>query len=155
MKNKPYLRNLAKTFKLFVLGSFVATRTASGMSEGEEPDRHEAVWMLVRDQLSDVGTGQVISGELRNMIEQEIERDLDFRVNYTYQAIAPDEIAQLDAIWVDHLVGRDAGADEMDRFLGARTVALRRIMREGPETGESPEQWRNIIREFGRGPYTG
>ncbi len=151
MKYKPHLRHLSRAFKLFVLGSFVATRTASGAADPEDSLQHELAWMSVRDGLSDSVSGNHISGEIRRMVEQEIEKDLDFRVAYTYRAISPDEIAQLDALWMDHL----AGAEDIDRFLGARTVALRQLAQDDSETLGNPDQWRNVVREFSRSEYSG
>lgn len=151
MKYKPHLRHLSRAFKLFVLGSFVATRTASGSADPEDSMRHELAWMSVRDGLSNTVSGNHVSGEIRRMVQQEIEKDLDFRVAYTYRAISPDDIAQLDALWMDHL----AGADDIDRFLGARTVALRQLAQDNSEILGSPDQLRNVVREFSRAEYSG
>lgn len=155
MSSKVNFRNLGRAFKLFVVGSFVATRTASGAADPDESLRHELAWMAVRDGLADVVNATPLPAEVRRIVEQEIDRELSFRVDYTYRAISGDEIATLDALWIDHLAGQGAATEEMDQFLEARTGALRQLASGASDSIDSPDQLRNVIREFSRGTYTG
>lgn len=155
MSSKVNFRKLGRAFKLFVVGSFVATRTASGAADPDDSLRHELAWMAVRDGLADVVNTTPLPAEVRRIVEQEIDKSLDFRVAYTYRSISADEIAQLDTLWIDHLAGQGAASEEMDQFLEARTVALRQLVNGEADAIESPDQLRNVVREFSRGTYTG
>lgn len=155
MSNKMRFFSLGGAFKFFVLGSFVATRTASGSPDPDDALRHEMAWMAVRDGLSDAVSDTTLSADVLRAVEHELDGNLDFRVAYTYGAIAPDEIADLDALWMDHLSGLGTAAEDMDRFLGARTAALSSLVSSAAETRDSSDQLRNVVREINRKTYGG
>lgn len=149
------LRPFSRILKLFAVGSVAAAPSAAGPVDQYDALRQEIAWSAVRNQLAGDAMGNAIPERLRRIIEQEFQKDLDARVEYTYGAIDAGEIAVLDMAWMDHLVERHATAEEIDMFLSARGAVLARAAKDKPEKVEPEDDWLGIIREFSRSPYTG
>lgn len=154
MNKKVYLHRLGHAFKLFLLGSFVASRTASGAPGPDDSLRHELAWMNVRDGLSETATDTPLSNEVRQIVEQDTDKDLELRVANTYRVVSPDNVAALDALWMDHLIGAGVAADEIDRFVEARTAALREYLQgDAATTPDTVDEIRGLVRQFSVGTY--
>ncbi|WP_166486183.1 hypothetical protein [Jannaschia sp. CCS1] len=112
--------------------------------------------MTVRDGLSQMVTDNSLSVEVRRIVEQDVDKDLEFRVANTYRFISPDSVAELDALWMDHLSRLGVAAEEMDRFVQARTAALRQyIQGEAATATDNPDEFRGLVRQFSVSGYSG
>lgn len=148
------LRPLRRILKLFAVGSVAAAPSAAGPVDQFDALRQEIAWSAVRNQLAGGETGEPIPDALRRIIEQEFQKDLDARVEYTYGTVDPGEIATLDVAWMDHLVGGHASAEEIDMFLSVRSAVLAKAAKDRPGKTEPEDEWLDIIREFNRSPYS-
>jgi len=155
MTQKTRFRFVGHVVKLFMIGSIMATRTASGAATPEDALQHELAWMSVRDGLSGAETGIQLPADVRRLVEQGFDSDLDYRVRATYSAIAPADIAQLDALWMDRFAEGGAGTEVVDRFLQERAAALPQLVQDKADQMDSADKWRSFIREFKRAPYSG
>ncbi len=156
MMSRMPLRHLGRFLKLFVIGSFVATRTASGAATPGEALQHEMAWMSVRDDLA-TGTAKSIQlpAEVSRLAGQDFDGDFEARVKKSYLATAPADIAQLDLLWMISFEERAADIRTVDRFLLARSSALGQMMQDTSAEMNSPEKVRSFVRNFKREPYSG
>ncbi|MEM8627135.1 MAG: hypothetical protein AAGF32_04265 [Pseudomonadota bacterium] len=155
MTQKPKFQFARRLFKFFVLGTFVASRTASGDADPQDTLRHEQAWMNVRDRLSTSAAPNALPPDLAKLIAQPGAQNLAARVSRSYGAIEPANIAQLDALWMEHLTRQGVGAAEMDTFLSARTVALRETIDAKAKHRDGADGVRDAIIQYARSAYTG
>lgn len=154
MKKIAPLRHVGHFFKLFMIGSFVVSRTTSGAAATEDSLRHELAWMAVRDGLSRTENGLELSAEVRRLVESGFNGDFEDRIRSSYLAIPADRIGQLDALWMDSFAANAADSDIVDRYLRVRTTTLPQLVQEKAAEMDSPEKWRAFVREFKRAPYS-
>lgn len=155
MKQKKPLRHLSNFLKLFMIGSLVASRSATGAATPEETLEHELAWIAARDGLIDATPGIQLPVDIRRLVDQGFDGNFDLRVRTSYRGISPDEIADLDALWMASFSENGVDADVVDRFIVARAATLPEMMQENAAEIDSSDKWRTFIREFKRAPYSG
>lgn len=143
------LSNAGRLFKLVVIGSVVATRSTSGAIAPDEGLEHELAWMAVRQGLAKQSDIELPT-DVQRMVMDSAGDDLGYRVHASYRSVAPENIANLDAMWMDSLVQSGAGADATDQFLAERSRALTEA---AASHADKAEKWRDIERIHKRTPY--
>lgn len=153
MTQKTPLHHLGRFFKLFVIGSLVVSRSASGGIPTEDAVRHELAWLSVRDGLSGSEANVQLPADVKRLVQQGDGRDFENRVRATYRTISPGEVAHLDALWMNSFSERGTDPDTVDRFLNARSAVLPELVAEKSSEMTSPEKWVEFVREFKRASY--
>lgn len=144
-----------RMIKLVVLGSAVATRTATGSPAPESALDHELAWLVVRERTVGNSASAALPDDVRYLVACSFSEDFEYRVKSSYRSALPDGIATLDELWMDTMLEGGADFQIMDRFLAARTTALSEMGTPGSTDVDAAGKLARDLHLYKAIPYDG
>ncbi len=140
MAGKSKLLGAMKIVKLVILGSALATRTATGSYTVEDQIANELAWLNVRRDLETMQQPSQLPTTIVRLVAAGQGPEFETRILASYAAVRPEARSQLDAMWMDRLAD-EASSATLDRFLATRAVALAEAMGIESDSLESADDW--------------
>ncbi len=139
MPIKSKFRTFSTVVKGLIIGAIAVTRASAVIAPpaADATDQLSANWDQLKGEL-DSGLGTVpLRPELEDILDMtDLKGDLDFAIRTSYAIASSEEVASLDARWLETFIAR-GNSEHMAQYFALRTSMGIEI----PKTGSNLDWW--------------